>query len=145
MPTRKRTKWIPRDDGQFDCRVGWILKPSGRREQPKFRLGSDLKEAQHRDALLRRMWDRIEEINGKETLWDENELCMPSQQDSYRLTSGKEALWNQDALHLAKLVAKGEAVLVVPSNTNEDRLSYVHRVRRLGKIFPMLSIWPERE
>ena len=28
MPTRTRTQWNPRDDGQYDCRVGWKLTPA---------------------------------------------------------------------------------------------------------------------
>jgi hypothetical protein len=53
MATRSRTTWKSRSDGQYDCRVGWKWNAAGKREQPRFRIGGDLKEAKRRDNLLR--------------------------------------------------------------------------------------------
>ena len=121
MPTRTRTVWKPRDDGQFDCRVGWKAKSDGKREQHRFRLGTDLKEAQRRDHVLRLMWERIEE-------------------------SGEgDALWNEETLDLAKLVARGVVHFHLPRHPDEGVVPYVQRVNRLRRIFPMLALLPELE
>jgi hypothetical protein len=67
MPTRTRTNWKLRNDGQYDCRVGWKINGSGKREQHRFRLGNDLRDAKRRDALLRQIWERIEMANSAES------------------------------------------------------------------------------
>lgn len=121
MPTRTRTVWKPRDDGQFDCRVGWKAKIDGKREQPRFRLGVNLKEAQRRDRVLRQMWERIEE------------------------NSEEGALWNEESLELAKMVAKGLVHFHVPRQPEEGVVPYVLRVNRMRQAFPMLAILPELE
>ncbi|MEZ6109745.1 MAG: hypothetical protein R3C99_01645 [Pirellulaceae bacterium] len=36
MPTRSRTVWKLRSDGQFDCRVGWKINGQGKRDQHGF-------------------------------------------------------------------------------------------------------------
>lgn len=119
MATRSRTTWKPRSDGQYDGRVGWKLSLSGKREQHRFRLGGDLKEAKRRDHLLRQMWEKIEAIH-------------PS-----------DAVWNDDTLQLARLVAKGTAHLFVPRRPDEGVIPYAQRVCQLRQSFPMLAILPE--
>ncbi|MCE9530028.1 MAG: hypothetical protein K8T89_02645 [Planctomycetes bacterium] len=121
MPTRTRTVWKPRDDGQFDCRVGWKAKIDGKREQPRFRLGVNLKEAQRRDRVLRLMWERIEE------------------------NSEEGSLWNEESLELAKMVAKGLVHFHLPRQPEEGVVPYVQRVNRMRRAFPMLAILPELE
>lgn len=69
MPTRTRTTWKPRADGQFDSRVGWKLGPQGKRVQHRFRIGSELREAKRRDHLLRQIWERIEQLEPQAPLW----------------------------------------------------------------------------
>ncbi|QDU26281.1 hypothetical protein ETAA8_13580 [Anatilimnocola aggregata] len=121
MPTRSRTVWKQRDDGQFDCRVGWKLNATGKREQHRFRLGADLKDAQRRDHLLRLMWHRIEEADGT------------------------GAVWSDETLELAKLAARGTVHFHLRRTLDEGVVPYVQRVNRLRRTFPMLAILPELE
>jgi hypothetical protein len=121
MPTRSRTVWKQRDDGQFDCRVGWKPNANGKREQPRFRLGGDLKEAQRRDHLLRLMWQRIED------------------------SDGARAAWSDETLELAKLAARGTIHFHLRRTPDEGVVPYVQRVNRLRRTFPMLAILPELE
>ncbi len=121
MVTRNRTTWRVRADGQFDCRVGRQINLKGRIDQPRFRLGSELREAQRRDRLLRQIWETIERAN-------------PAQ-----------PLWNDETLELAKQVAAGNVVVVVPRRAEEEQteegvIQYAQRVHALQKNFPMLAI-----
>ncbi len=121
MPTRTRTHWKPRSDGQFDCRVGWKINGRGKREQHRFRVGTELKEAKRRDLLLRQMWDSIEQSRRSDPLWDD------------------------DTLTLAKLVAGGTTHVHIPRIPEEEVVAYSQRVLRLRHVFPMLAILPELE
>ena len=121
MATRSRSIWKPRSDGKFDCRVGWKINSSGKREQHRFRLGTDLKEAKRRDQLLRQMWERIEELGGH------------------------DPVWGRDALEVAKSVAKGRTHLQILRSPSEEVVPYSQRVHRLRTMFPMLAILPEPE
>jgi len=63
------------------------MNASGKRVQHKFRLGTDSVEARRRDARLRELWERIEEADRANALWDEA------------------------ALEIAKQLAKGDLVI----------------------------------
>ena len=119
MPTRSRTVWKLRSDGQFDCRVGWKINGQGKRDQHRFRLGSDLKEAKRRDQLLRQFWERIEQLKPVEPLWDD------------------------ETLTFARQIAEGQLFVTVVRQPAEAMVPYCQRVHRLRQAFPMLSIQPE--
>lgn len=119
MPTRNRTTWLLRSDGQYDSRLGWKLNEQGQRVQHRFRIGSDLKEAKRRDELLRRIWDIIEQLNPE------------------------QPLWGQDTLEIAKEVAQGRYFAVVKRYPGEEDVPYATRVHRLIKAFPMLQLTTE--
>ncbi len=121
MATRTRAAWKRRPDGQFDCRVGWKTTSGGKRDQHKFRLGTDEKEARRRDLLLRQIWERVEELQPVD----------PS--------------WTPDSLDVAKLVAQGDRVIEIKRSPGEEDVDYAHRVHSLRILFPMLSIYTERE
>lgn len=119
MPTRIRKTWKPRDDGQFDCRVGWEVNSRGNRAQHKFRLGSDLTEAKRRDELLRQMWERIDRAKPADPVWTE------------------------DTLDLARHIARGQPHIQMQHRENEDVVVYAERVHHLRNLFPMIAILPE--
>jgi hypothetical protein len=99
MPTRSRTTWKPRSDGQYDCRVGWKINRSGNRDQHRFRLGTDPKEAKRRDHLLRQIWEKIEQA------------------------SSSDPTWSDETMELAALVARGITHLHLPRRSDEDVVS----------------------
>ncbi|QGQ22003.1 hypothetical protein F1728_04530 [Gimesia benthica] len=87
MATRTGRLNKPDRQGQYVRQLGWKRNDSGRKIQHKFRLGSDRREAERRDGLLRQLW---EEIEGAAT--------------------EQEPLWNEFTLDLARAIAKGSAV-----------------------------------
>jgi len=83
MAIRTRSRWRPQQDGQFARQLGWKKGPSGKRIQPKFRLGTDLKEAKRRECMLTDLWEHIEQ----------------------RSDAGA-AVWPAEALDIAKQIAR---------------------------------------
>ena len=58
---------------------------------------------------------------------------------------GRDSVWTNEALDVAKLVAKGLTHVQVPRSPDEEVVPYSQRVHRLRTIFPMLAILPEPE
>ena len=98
--------------GQIPRQLGWKTTAAGKRVQHKFRLGSDPKEAAHRERRLCDFWDRIVESSPENPLWDEFTL---------------------DA---AKLLAKGAVVVWIDRRDGEPELDYACRVAQSQNRYP---------
>ena len=61
MVTRNRHIWKLDNQGEYPRQIGWKHSRNGKLMQHKFRLGSDLKEAQRREQKIVEFWERIEE------------------------------------------------------------------------------------
>ena len=59
MAIRTRKSWKPQRDGQYVRQLGWKRGPKGKLIQPKFRLGTDLREARRREMMLADLWEQV--------------------------------------------------------------------------------------
>jgi hypothetical protein len=80
VATRTRRQWKADRDGQFTRQIGWKTSRSGNRVQAKFRLGSDVKVATQREAILQRPWTQIDRTSGKNpAMWTDATSAMAKQ------------------------------------------------------------------
>ena len=119
MATRTRRKWKADPRGYYSRQIGWVLTPSGKKQQHKFLLGKVQRDAEHRERKLRELWDRY--AAGIE-------LSQP--------------LWPADLLELAKLVARGVEEVSVAMRPGESPLSYASRIRALQATHPIALFVP---
>lgn len=121
MASRTRRQWKPDRNGQFTRQIGWNTSRNGNRAQPKFRLGSDVKMAKQREAILQQLWTSVERTSGD-----------------------RSALWTDSTLAMAKQIAKGESV-TCPKLTGELDEDYAIRIGRLREDLPLVQFVPDDE
>ena len=97
MATRTGRLTRPDRSGQYARQLGWKLNSRQQKIQHKFRLGTDRREAESRDELLRQLWERIEAEAGQ-----------------------RAALWDDYTLEIAKAVARGVGRIPLPPLTEEE-------------------------
>ncbi|QDT85295.1 hypothetical protein [Gimesia chilikensis] len=72
MATRTGRLARPDHSGQYARQLGWKRNDNGRKIQHKFRLGTDRREAERRDGMLRQLWEEIEGATAQqEPLWND--------------------------------------------------------------------------
>jgi hypothetical protein len=70
MAIRTRKTWKPQRDGQYVRQLGWKRGSNGKLTQPKFRLGTDLREAKRREITLTELWEHVEQqADGEPVCW----------------------------------------------------------------------------
>ncbi|NQU23045.1 MAG: hypothetical protein HQ567_17345 [Candidatus Nealsonbacteria bacterium] len=121
MATRTRKKWKPQQDGQYIRQLGWKHGRNGNLVQPKFRLGTDLREARRREMMLAELWRCVE-------------------QDA----STEPATWPAEALHVAKQIAR-DGRASVPKREGEPNGLYLVRISRLAERLPSIPLLPADE
>ncbi len=63
MVTRQRKTWKPDRDGKYSRQRGWTVnRRTDVRRQPKFYIGTDLKEATRRNGKLEEFWEHIKSL-----------------------------------------------------------------------------------
>ena len=67
----RRTALKPDSNGQYYRNLGWKRTRTGQRGQHKFLLGTNRKEAEARLLILERLWQSVEERQGKKAEWTE--------------------------------------------------------------------------
>lgn len=118
MATRTRKTWKPQRDGQFVRQLGWKRGLHGRVTQPKFRLGTDLREAKRREMMLSLLWEFVE-----------------------RSAHTEPIMWPPEALEVAKqLASHGRATL--PKEEGESNDDYAIRVLALADRLPGIPLLP---
>ncbi|MFI4851276.1 MAG: helix-turn-helix domain-containing protein [Gimesia chilikensis] len=123
MATRTGRLNKPDRQGQYVRQLGWKRNDSGRKIQHKFRLGSDRREAERRDGLLRQLWEKIEGT-----------------------TTEQEPLWNEFTLDLARAIAKGiDRIPLPPLSEEETPGQYAKRLQAIQDRFPFLRFQPTEE
>lgn len=72
MATRTGRLNKPDRSGNYVRQLGWKRNDNGRKIQHKFRLGTDRREAERRDGMLRQLWEEIEGATAQqEPLWND--------------------------------------------------------------------------
>lgn len=122
MPSRERNEWKPDASGVFTKQIGYLKSDAGKLSQPKFRLGTDSREARRRADLIRQLWDHLEAS-----------------------TSQRPFAWPNWELEAAKQIAKGSTQIAVPRDTDERITQFAKRLAGLGRKMPMLSFKPADE
>lgn len=122
MATRTRREWKAGSDGNFARQLGWKWSSSGKQIQHKFRLGSNRREAERRDARLRQLWDTIE-----------RRVC------EFELDG---PLWNELTLDWAKQIAGGTFPPRVQIKPNENPREYASRLLQLRYSFAGFPLDP---
>ncbi|QDT64782.1 hypothetical protein [Calycomorphotria hydatis] len=120
MATRQRRGWKAGPDGKFTRQIGWKWNSSGKQVQHKFRLGTNQREAQRREARLRHLWDTIER---RVTAFDFD-----------------GAMWNELTLGWAKQIANGTfppRVQIEPDETPREYASRLLQLRYAFAGFPL--------
>lgn len=117
MATRTRRAWTLDKQGQYARQIGWKQQANGKLVQHKFRLGRDLREAKRREQRLRDIWDDIE-----------------------RSTGGGKALWDDEALAIAKQVARGISPIQLPLETDEELEAYARRIHLMQRKYAAVPI-----
>jgi len=118
MASRTRKSWKPQRDGQYVRQLGWKRGPNGRLIQPKFRLGTDLREARRREMMLADLWEQVEQVAATEPV-----------------------RWPEEALEIAKQIARdGQAM--VRKRTGEPDSRYASRVAALAARMPKVQLLP---
>jgi len=112
MATRTRKTWKPQKDGQYVRQLGWKRGREGKLAQAKFRLGTDVGEARRREMMLAEFWQCVEKD-----------------------TSAEPATWPEEALHVAKQIAR-DGRASVPKREGEPNGLYLRRVSRLAERLP---------
>lgn len=121
MATRTRRQWKADRDGQLTRQIGWKTSRNGKPVQAKFRLGSDVKVAAQREAILQKLWAQIERTSGDQP-----------------------AMWTDATLAMGRQIAKGEPV-TCPKFTGESDEEYAMRIGRLREDLPMVQFVPDDE
>jgi hypothetical protein len=67
----RETSLKPDKNGVIWRNLGWKKTRTGQRSQHKFNLGTNRKEAQSRFALLKRLWQTVQEREGEDATWSE--------------------------------------------------------------------------
>lgn len=120
MVTRHRLKWTPDTRGYYTRQIGWELSRSGKRQQHKFILGTDRKDAELRERKLRELWDQFE-----------------------KSCSESRPLWPDALMAIAVRVAKGIPDIPVPRGPREMQHQYAARVQRMQAKYPVICFIPE--
>jgi len=89
--------------------------------QPKFRLGTDVREARRREMMLAELWEHIEQNAGSEPV-----------------------TWPEEAMHVAKQIAR-DGRAAVPKREGEPNSLYLVRISRLAERLPGIRILPADE
>lgn len=122
MPSRDRKQWKPDANGVFARQIGYTQAADGRLNQPKFRLGTDSREAKRRADLIRALWDHLEVSS-----------------------VSKPACWTEDALEAAKQLSRGCSHVTVNRQSAEETHVYAQRISNLRRRMPMVAIVPADE
>jgi hypothetical protein len=123
MATRTGRLTRPDRSGQYARQLGWKHNSRQQKVQHKFRLGTDRREAERRDELLRQLWERLEAEAGQQA-----------------------ALWDDYTLEIAKAVAKGiDRIPLPPLMEEESAISYAQRLQTTQDRFPFLKFQPTDE
>jgi len=96
MGTRSRANWKLDAQGQYSRQIGSKLSRNGKRGQHKFRLGSDLNEAQRRERCLADLWQQIA-----------------------AMSDGQAPSWNEDTLEIGSQIARGQQPVCLPRRQSE--------------------------
>ncbi|WP_372715442.1 hypothetical protein [Novipirellula sp.] len=120
MVTRARRQWKPDSRGYYTRQIGWKLSKSGIRQQHKFILGTDLRQAEIREVKLREIWTVIASRSREPA-----------------------PLWCETELEVARATAKGASEFVLPRNGGETPTNYAERLQRLQKRFTVILVLPE--
>ena len=118
MASRTRKSWKPQRDGQYARQLGWKRGSNGKLIQPKFRLGSDVREARRREMMLTYLWEYIEQH-----------------------AATTPVTWPEEALEVAKQIAR-EGRVSIPRREQEPNSLYAGRVVRLAERFPKIPFLP---
>jgi integrase len=118
MAIRTRKTWKPQRDGQYVRQLGWKRGTNGKLTQPKFRLGTDPREAKRREIMLTELWEHVEQQ-----------------------ANGEPVCWPLEALQLATEIAR-EGRAVVPKRNGEPSTVYAHRMVVLSERLPGLRLVP---
>ena len=119
MVTRARRQWKPDSRGYYTRQLGWKLTKSGKRQQHKFILGTDLRQAEVREVKLREIWTAV--------------VSQAREPDP---------LWSGTDLEVGRAVAKGADDFFLARNIGETPTSYAGRLRRLQKRFAVIVVMP---
>lgn len=122
MPSRSRKQWKPDVSGVFTRQVGYTRTASGKLSQPKFRLGTDSREAKRRVELIRQLWDHLEATHAE-----------------------RPVAWPDYALEAAKQIGKGQSHFAVSRGRDEEAGEYAQRVSKMRRLMPMLAVVPHDE
>ena len=115
MGTRNRRDWTLDNQGEYARQIGWKHSRNGKLMQHKFRLGSDLKEAQRRERKIVEFWERIEET-----------------------TDTTPVVWTDFALDVAKQLAKGKLLIEISRKQHDSAEAYARYLHRVQKHYPMI-------
>lgn len=118
MAIRTRKEWKPQRDGQYVRQLGWKHGPNGKLVQPKFRLGTDLREARRREMMLADLWEQVE-----------------------RSASAEPVAWPEEALEIAKQIAR-EGQVTLRKLDGETNRGYANRVERASRRLPTVRLLP---
>lgn len=122
MATRNRQTWNLDNQGEYARQIGWKHSRNGKLQQHKFRLGSDLKEAQRRERKIVEFWERIEET-----------------------TDTTPVVWTDFTLDVARQLAKGKLLIEIPRKQYDSPEAYARYLHRVQKHYPMISFVAEDE
>ena len=120
MTTRNRQTWNLDNQGEYARQIGWKHSRNGKLQQHKFRLGSDLKEAQRRERKIVEFWERIEET-----------------------TDTNPVVWTEFTLDVAKQLAKGKLLIEIPRKQHDSPEAYARYLHRVQRHYPMISFVAE--
>ena len=96
MATRARRNWKPDSRGYYNRSIGWEQSKSGKIQQHKFILGTNLREAEKRERKLRELWD------------------------AYAAGCDEDRpFWTNDLMAIAKRIAKGVPDVPIPRGPQE--------------------------
>jgi len=124
MATRTRKKWKPDSNGQYVRQLGWKATKGGKLAQPKFRLGTDLREAKRREMMLADLWEQVEKLDDP--------------------AAEEPATWPPMLLTIAQQLARHGAARV-PAMEGEPGSFYARRIEQLVRRFPRVPILPADE
>ena len=124
MASRTRRKWKPDSNGQYVRQLGWKRSTAGKLVQPKFRLGTDLREAKRREMMLADLWEQVEELEDR--------------------TAEEPATWPPMLLTIAQQIAR-YGVARIRAMEDEPESRYAWRVEQLARRFPRVPILPAEE
>jgi len=116
MAARTRKTWRPTADGQYVRQLGWKASRSGKLAQPKFRLGTDLREARRREMMLSQLWEHAE-----------------------RRVGGGRAVWPEDLLEMARQIAR-DGIARIARREDEPADAYAMRFGKLRQQYPGVAI-----